>query len=237
MTKDYEDKKAIKAWEELQEKHDIYVTRQDVFDGLKFYCFDYITNNYFDQPYFDRYLNSVGLESYFDKEIFELIKVFPIYSMEELKSSFDKVIAADYEGLILRDPKGHYKFGRGSIKEGLIYKVKPFETWDAQIIGIVQATEVNPNAEKKINELGRSVTSKKLEDRILIEQAAGFIVKYEGKDLTVPLGGHTAVEKKAVWKNKDSYVGRWIEYKGMEIGMKDVPRIPKFVRYREDKDE
>lgn len=161
---------------------------------------------------------------------------------------------------MLRDPKGKYKFGRGTIKEGLIYKVKPFETFDAKITGVVQSTEVNPNAEKKINELGRSVTSKKKNDRVLIKKASAFWVNYpinceacNGQG-TNPMECHeckgtglipkplkvtlamTDKEKEEVWNNKESYIGKWIEYKGMLIGSKDVPRHPVMLRFREDKD-
>jgi len=43
-------------------------------------------------------------------------------------------------------------------------------------------------------------------------------------------------KKEEVWKNKEKYIGRIIEYKGMLVGAKDVPRHPTFVRFREDKD-
>ena len=89
---------------------------------------------------------------------------------------------------------------------------------------------------KTINELGRSVTSKRQGDRVLIEKASAFKVLYEGKELKVTLA-MTDEEKEEVWKNQKKYIGRWIEYKGMLVGAKDVPRHPVFVRYRSDKDE
>jgi DNA ligase-1 len=87
---------------------------------------------------------------------------------------------------------------------------------------------------KKVNELGRSVTSKKKGDRICIDKASAFMVKYEGKDLKVVLS-MTDEEKEEVWKNKESYIDRWISYKGMLVGAKDVPRHPVMIRFREPK--
>ena len=46
----------------------------------------------------------------------------------------------------------------------------------------------------------------------------------------------TDEEKEEVWKNKESYIGRYIQYKGMLVGAKDVPRHPTFERFRNDKD-
>ena len=159
-----------------------------------------------------------------------------VNNAQEVETMFEQALADGYEGLILRDPYGKYKFGRGTLKEGIIYKVKPYRTFDAQIIGVVQSTVVNPSAERRTNELGRSVTSKKKEDRILIEMACDFVVMYEGKEVKPSLKGHTHQQKKEVWKNRESYIGRWIQYKGMLVGAKEVPRHPQFERYREDKD-
>lgn len=113
-------------------------------------------------------------------------------------------------------------------------KVKPFETFDARIIDVVQSTQVDPEAEKKVNELGRSVTSRKKDDRVFIEKAAAFLVKYGNHEVKVSLA-MTDEEKKSVWCNKDDYIGKMIEYKGMLIGSKDVPRHPVFVRFRDDR--
>ena len=69
------------------------------------------------------------------------------------------------------------------------------------------------------------MTSKKVGDRILIEKASAFWVKYNGQDLKVTLA-MTDPEKEEVWQNRDTYIGRMIEYKGMLVGAKDVPRHP-----------
>ena len=93
---------------------------------------------------------------------------------------------------------------------------------------------MDPNAEKKVNELGRSVTSKKIGDRIPIEMAAGFVVKFNSLPLTVTIAlPHD--ERISIWANRDSFIGKMIEYKGMLVGAKDLPRHPVFLRFRDDK--
>jgi len=204
-------------------------------ESLKFYCFDFLSPE------------DLGLNTTF---VFRLSFVFEVASkfsdliipvlhikvnnVEDINNYFEEVLKDGYEGLILRNPKSYYKFGRGTIKEGIIFKVKPFVTFDAKITGVEQSTEVNEDAEKKTNELGRSVTSKKKDDRHLIEKASAFWVDYEGKPLKVVLA-MTDPEKVAVWANRDGLIGKTIEYKGMLVGSKDVPRHPVMIRYREDK--
>jgi len=206
-------------------------------EHLKFHCFDMIKDKRTEQPFIQRYeLSKEYINIYIDIACY--IKQEYVESKEEVLSYFDEVLKRGYEGLILKNPHGRYKCGRGTINEGLIYKVKPFISIDAQIISVIQATEVNDDAEKIINEIGQSVTSKKKDDRHTIDKASAFMVYYKGQELKVTLS-LTDKEKKEIWMNKDSYIGRWIEYKAMEIGMKEngLPRHPVYVRYRDDKNK
>jgi DNA ligase-1 len=199
-------------------------------DDLYFYCFDIVHKEQFYIPFQVRIVNLHELEAPYVK----IVKQKLLQTVEEVNDYYQEALDWGCDGLILRDPNGKYKFGRGTIKEGLIYKMKPFQTFDAKIISVIQATEVREGAEKKINELGRSVTSKKKDDRILIEKASAFTVLYEEKELKVTIA-MTDEEKEEVWKNKEQYIGRMIEYKGMLVGAKDLPRHPIFLRFRDDK--
>ncbi len=202
-------------------------------DDLFFYCFDTIKSKRFDIPFRMRLINVGYLEVC---NYTRAIRQTLVTSAEEIQPIYEKALEWGCDGLILRSPEGYYKFGRGTVKEGLIYKLKPFVTFDAKITGVIQATEVREGAEKKINELGYSQTSKKINDRALIQKAAAFVVLYSGKELKVTIS-MTDEEKKEVWKNRKSYIGRYIEYKAMEVGMKEdgLPRHPVLVRMRNDK--
>ena len=209
---------------------------EEIPKDLYFYCFDMIRNESFETPFITRILSLTANQDLRTKGFYcQRVEQEELFNYKEVEEYYKKALEWGCDGLILRDREGRYKFGRGTVKEGLIYKLKPFRTFDAQIIGIEQATEVDPKAEKKINELGRSVTSKKKADRILIEKASAFLVMYEGKELKV-CASMTDEEKEEVWKNKEKYVGRWIEYKGMLVGSKDLPRHPNFIRWRIDKE-
>ena len=195
-----------------------------------FYCFDIIINEDFELPFKNRLNNLIKIRGEINVK---LLDQMPIDTAPDIAALYERALNWGCDGLILRDPNGRYKFGRATVKEGLIYKMKPFMTFDSKIINVIQATEVREGAEKKINELGRSVTSKKKDDRILIEKASAFVVMYEGKELKVTIA-MTDEEKEEVWKNKSKYINRWIEYKGMLVGSKDLPRHPIFLRFRDD---
>jgi len=208
-------------------------------EDLSFYCFDLLHEpcETTEQKIYKERLKEVSthvclLPCPFFKEVHTKV----VNSRKEVEDYFEEVLVQGYEGLILRNPNGGYKFGRGTLKEGIIYKVKPFQTFDAKIVGIVQSTEVREGVEKKVNELGRSVTSKKQADRVLIDKASAFEVLYEGKPLKVTIA-MTDEEKIEIWKHRTSYIGKCVEYRGMLVGAKDLPRHPTTIRMREDKDE
>lgn len=234
MTQDYTDKKAIKKWTEKCEEYDVHISREEALTHLKFYCFDFLFGGRTTYS-FDERIKAVGEIS---EEVDNIIPVKHVLlnNKEEVQEYFEEALKDGFEGLILRDPHGHYKFGRGTLKEGLIYKVKPFVTFDAKIIAVLQGTRVDANAEKKINELGRSVTSKKKDDRILVDMVKDFTVRYKNTTVDVSCSKMTHKQRKQAWVDREELIGKTIEYKGMLIGSKDKPRHPNFIRFREDKD-
>ena len=230
MTKDFYDDKTFKKYiKEFGEDANDYIL--DLLRSIRFHCFEYVYKP--EQPFLEKLdvFDSLTEENLLVAAVPQIM----VHCAKDVEELFEIALKDGYEGLILRDPYSPYKFGRSTLKEEAMLKVKPYKTFDGKIIGVVQSTEVNPEAEKKINELGRSVTSKKKDDRVLIEQASAFWVNYEDHALKVSLA-MTDTEKKAIWHNKDFYIGKMIEYKGMLVGAKDVPRHAIMLRFREDRE-
>jgi len=208
---------------------------REVPEDMYFYLFDSVINDKYDTKFLERTKQFTRLKSMYP-DLIKIVEQKLVHTAEEAEAYFQEALLFGCDGLILHSLDGKYKCGRGTINEGIIYKMKPYLTFDAQIIDVIQSTKVNPNAEKKINELGRSVTSKKKEDRILINRACDFVVMHEGKsELKVSIA-MTNEEKEFVWNNREVFIGRYIEYKGLMVGAKDLPRHPVYLRMRDDKD-
>jgi DNA ligase-1 len=221
ITKDHEDPKTIKKYGE-----------RTLPDELKYHCFDAIPINDMVLDFSDRIVLLEEIEDYIpNPRTVEIVIQQTVYNAEDVKTAFEWAIKHGYEGLMLKSLTGLYKFGRGTLKEGIIYKVKPYIDKSAIIKGFVQATVVDPNAEKTVNELGNSVTSKKKDDRILIDKLAAFVVDYEGQDLKVVVAA-TDKEKEQMWSEREKYLGCELNYKSMEVGQKDggLPRHPVMTR-------
>ena len=235
MTEDFNEekqiKKLIKAESELLD-HYSCVTDEgeyvDFYNPVKFHCFDVVENMEFDKPFDERleiaFKRFNGIEPYLMQRVVE--------TPEELNIFFELALKNDYEGLIVRKPNGHYKFGRSTEKEALLLKYKPFVTYDAEIVGCTERFK-NTNESFK-NELGQSTKRNTVDDKEPTGLASAFIVKWNDTELKVSLPG-TEEFRKEIWDNRQSYIGGMIEFKGMDVGSKDVPRHPVFVRFRNDR--
>ena len=198
-------------------------------DSLKFYVFDIDSGD--ETSFKDRVYKYYGLHRI---PTIQCVEQYTIKNEEEVMSMFEKALRDGYEGLILKDMNGYYKYGRATTKQGLMYKIKPFKTYDLVVTDVLERKE-NTN-ESKLNELGYKQKSNTVDGFLLTGIAACFMVKYNDLDMKVSLTG-TEEFRRGIWENKESYIGGVIEVKGMEVGSKDVLRHPVFVRFRDDKDE
>ena len=134
-----------------------------------------------------------------------------------------------YEGIILRSPGAPYKYGRSTVNEGYMLKVKRFVDQDAEIIGVVEEM-LNAN-EAQTNELGRTKRS---------TAAAGLFGKgsmgaLHVRDLVTGIDFHigtgfTAADRAAMWAKPP--IGELCKYKHFPVGQKDKPRHPVFLGLR-----
>lgn len=209
-----------------------YVRKSDaeIPDSIKFYCFDAVGDGEFGEQFLGR---MDYIDDLIDENDVVVVKQRVLHNEDELETAFKDVLADGYEGLILRSSTGPYKKGRSSVTEGYMLKIKPFLSFDAKIISVVERME-NLN-ESKTNELGRSFKRNTKEDKKGTGIAAVFKVMYEGVEGGVTITGDVAFRTK-IWNNREKYIGKMIEYKAMIIGMKDFPRHANFMRFREDRE-
>jgi hypothetical protein len=166
--------------------------------------------------------------------------VFPeamkIQDKEGLNKMYEAALELGYEGLVLTCNSHAYKYGRNSITQGTLLKMKDDAIeYDGVILSIEEGTQVKDGIERGLNELGRSTTSNKKEDREPNNKASGFWVQYESIGIfKVSLRGFDDEAKAELLKNKESYIGRHFKYTGM-IPVKDYPRHAHFKCWRDSK--
>ena len=137
------------------------------------------------------------------------------------------------EGLILRSPNGKYKYGRSTPKEQLSIKLKFFEQDEFEVIGFNERMH-NAN-EVTTNELGYTERSSHKDNMIPMNTLGSLILKY-GDDSFQMGTGFTDEQRQEIWDNRDKYLGKLASVRYMSVGLKDKPRVPSFVGWR-DKDD
>lgn len=196
---------------------------------VKFYVFD-LWNS--EKGFVDR---DVG--QYADKHVIPLEQVV-VENETELLEYEEKCLQLGYEGLILRSMDGKYKFGRSTLKEGGMLKLKRFTDGEAYVIDIEEEME-NTN-EAKRNELGRTERSSAKAGLVGKGRAGTLVVVEKTSGVQFRIGsGLDDADADFFWKNRKKIIksGKHIiKYKSFLIGVKDLPRHPVYLGGREEWD-
>lgn len=151
--------------------------------------------------------------------------------IEELTEAF---LEAGFEGVMLRDANGVYKYGTSTQREGYLLKVKPMQDSEAFILGVVEQQE-NTNV-ATVNDIGLSVRSTNKAGKVGKDTLGAFRVKdcYSGIEFDVGNGpGLTAKLRSQLWAARDTLPGQIIRYTFQAIGTIDKPRLPQFTGFRD----
>lgn len=156
-----------------------------------------------------------------------------VNSLEELLALEEKCLNEGYEGLILRDPDAGYKFGRSTTKEGILLKLKRFLDDEALIVGLVE--QMHNGNEATTNELGRTKRSSHKENKTGKNTLGAFQVLWKGIEFEIGTGMDDELRQR-VWNNREKYIGKLVKFKYFPVGVKDKPRHPVFLSFRDERD-
>ena len=195
---------------------------------LRFFWFDYVKTSA-NTPYDKRMqdLEQFPLESSI------VVKLLPqvINSTEELDAFEADCLRDGFEGVMLRSPSGRYKFGRSTLKEAILLKLKRFEDAEAQIIGF---EELNHNMnESKTDLVGASKRSSHKANKVAGNTLGAFSVMNKAGVVFGIGTGMTAAQRLEFWEGRDALLGKLVKYKFMPHGVKDAPRHPVFLGFRD----
>lgn len=162
-----------------------------------------------------------------------------IHNPEELFDYEESNLEKGFEGTMLRHPNGGYKYGRSTVNQEILLKLKrgQVQNGDAEIIGFKERL-VNNN-EATVNELGyteRSVCKENMQGR---GDLGSFLVRDidSGYEFSVGIGiGLDDNLRGAVWDNQEDYLGKIVRYEWFKYGAYDKPRFPKFICFRDEED-
>lgn len=136
-----------------------------------------------------------------------------------------------YEGVMLRDPTGIYKFGRSTVKEGILLKVKRFFDAEGEVVGVKELLH-NAN-EAKVNALGYTERSSHKANK----QGTGVLgaLEVSWQNVQFDLGtGFDFAQREAYWQ--ENLIGRNVVFKYQKLGPNGKPTFPVFKGFRHSSD-
>ncbi len=217
---------------------------QDGQPDFTYYVFDIYS---MEAPYIDR-LNSLislrkdvinDIENFYDmkyeRKFMKYIKILEcraIQNEDELLSYEQECLDKGYEGIMIRSPDTLYKHGRSTVNSAEILKLKRFDDSEAEILEIVQKMH-NAN-EATTNELGYTERSSHKDNMIPVNAMGAIKVRDIHSGIEFHIGtGFDDIDRQFFWDNRDNLLGLIVKYKHFTIGVKDLPRFPSYIGFRD----
>ena len=203
-----------------------------------FYWFDYLLNDP-KKPYMERIEDMKKFvedhPSILKTSPVKIVPLIPteINTIEELVRYESEVLEQGFEGVMLRTAHGPYKFGRSTLKEGSLIKMKKFDDDEAIITGFNELQK-NTN-EKTKDEFGYAKRSSHKDGKIDQDTLGSLIVVWRETEFSIG-SGFTAEQRKEFWDQRNNLIGKIVKFKYFSLGMKEAPRFPIFLGIRHSDD-
>lgn len=159
-----------------------------------------------------------------------------VNDLSELTALEEDYVNAGYEGIMLRDPAGPYKWGRSTAKEGYLLKLKRFD--DSEVIVIDIKERMSHVGEFKTNALGLTERDHKKENFVgagdLGALRCCWLDHSRPQDLFDVGSGFTAEQRELWWASPP--IGRCVRIKHQGLTPDGKPRFPIFQGFRDERD-
>jgi len=197
---------------------------------LQFYVFDLVTSDF---PFKDRL--AFTIQCIQEVRRFVHVPHAMVTNETELLRLEEVMLDQGYEGLMLRDPLGKYKFGRSTVSEGILLKLKRKLRSEAEVIGFEE--QMHNGNEAKLDNLGYTERSSHQANKVPMGTLGALKVRdlVSGVDFNIGTG-FTFADRSEIWSNQEKYLHQIASYEYLPIGVKDRPRHPTFVGWRARED-
>ena len=170
----------------------------------------------------------------------KLLQQWPAANAQVLAEMEDHYVREGYEGVMIRDPKGLYKYGRSTAKEGGLLKLKRFDDAEAVVVGMVEKLH-NDNVATK-DALGRTKRSSAKAGK-RPAGTMGALVCTMQRDTGLPIittfeigTGFDDLMRSIIWINRKSHIGLVVKFKYQGLTPDGIPRFPVYLGLRDMRD-
>jgi len=211
------------------------VTKEEI-DSIVYFIFDYVSGD-LNKPYKERMKELGKIASTHANQGLDVIFLLPklMVSIEDLKEYEEECVRDGFEGVMLRTADSPYKLGRSTEREQWLLKWKRFEDSEAEILGFEEQQHNNNKAEK--DNVGRTKRSSKKAGMVGAGKLGALLVRDLKTKVEFGLGsGFNDAQRKDIWANQAKYKTEIVKYKFQPAGVKEKPRFPTFLGFRDRRD-
>lgn len=209
-----------------------HVMSRDKKGDLHFHVFDYTESSWLPRPFLERIVYVQDTIPTLKNPRVHFVNHFEVRNEEQLLAFEQAQLELGFEGIMMRSLDGYYKNGRGTFKEGLIYKLKRFEETEGCVVDLIE--QLTNNNELTRDELGYAKRSYEKAGMTLADTLGKFVVEFEGDFIEIAPGNFTHAQRKEIWSNKEKFIGKSLKFRYFKHGIKDKPRFPRAVGFRTD---
>lgn len=155
---------------------------------------------------------------------------------EQLLGKEQDFLACGFEGVMLRDPEGFYKYGRSTVREGGLLKLKRFSDDEARVVGVVELQHNHNEAFE--GELGQTKRSTSKDGKVAGGTLGALVVENEQFGQFELGTGFTEAQRAELWSlwQGGPLCGKIVKFKYFAIGVLNKPRHPVFLGFRAAED-
>lgn len=158
-----------------------------------------------------------------------------IWNMPELLEFEAECLEKGYEGVIIKDLNSPYKYGRSTLKEAYMLKIKRYQDAEAKIISVEELLSNNNEATR--DELGKVKRSNCKAGMVPQNMLGALVVEDLQTQVRFNIGtGFDEEDRVNLWIKKEDLIGKIVKYKYFGYGQVDKPRHPVFLGFRDKKD-
>lgn len=168
-----------------------------------------------------------------DHSLVTFIEQIRCADADELFAFYQTALSLKKEGIVVRSLHGHYKQGRVTLKERIMFKVVDFQREEAVVVGW-EPMMTNCNVATE-DEFGRTKRSKH-SSGLITQPLLGAWLAESPKWGRFNVSGFTAFQRDHFWRNRESFRSKTFTFKYKSHGSLDSPRHPIFLGFRSSDD-